>query len=345
MDCSPTTDHRTTHHMAASSVTLNAQLRLSESVPRTDDSVVYRHITRFPHGRIAEQNTFFAEGASRQLTWPDVYICIVAAAKSELVRLDMVDTCQLERLEVKSYCYTDAQGTSLLKGGAQTLNTIYDQFTRIGRAIHAAGETKNAAVCYKFGSSVPVVLDNDAFEAFCYQTVTAPSFSTEVQLVQVFVPSKGYPDQHRTYRTHYWLDKVSSVPAMRSERVDVSRTVTGSAGISTTTHMSRLDNIAMETNVFEVRVRCPLLYRCNVAHVRGAGLLCGDVPTDFRAVPWCGFHLPCACASCRWCGWWRRSSTAAWRPPPSTLCRTIAAASGCSPRPNAPSSSARRPRP
>ena len=222
-----------------------------------------RHITRYTHGHNANLADLYKTGTYKKLFWPEILVHITNAVKTNIVKMDIVDTVEMERLEVKHYCYTDAEGTAMLKPRGEDLQSVYEQFMEIARAIRGGDKVENAAICYKYGSSTAIILDADAFEAFCFQTILAPSFSSEIGLLQCFLPAKGdlipliflftaasfstttldqlalartlftpgNEDQYRTYRTSYWLDKSSSVPSMKTVRLDVNQSITGNASI------------------------------------------------------------------------------------------------------------------
>ena len=224
--------------------------------------VVVRHIAR-DH---TQPPDIIARGAARQLSWPDVYKCIATAVKdaTAVVKMDMVDTAVVERRDVLHYTYTDVEGRVTLKPkNVHNLRSIHAEFMKIAYAIQ--GDTpKHIALAYRLGSAAPVVLPVDDFEAYCFELVTAPTFSAEVEMVQCFVPSKGTDSHYRTYRTAFWLEQASSTPQMRTERLDVPAGVTGSAGIRSKLNMSRQANKTMEATVQQVVKLVERGRRCRV---------------------------------------------------------------------------------
>ena len=177
--------------MGDASYSINQRFPLSESTPHGIDTAVVRHITRYTHGHNASLAELYKTGTYKKLFWPEIFVYITNAVKTNIVKMDIVDTVEMERLEVKHYCYTDAEGTAMLKPRGEDLQTVYEQFMEIARAIRGGKKVENAAICYKYGSSTAIILDADAFEAFCFQTILAPSFSSEIGLLQCFLPAKG----------------------------------------------------------------------------------------------------------------------------------------------------------
>ena len=212
-----------------------------------DGGEIVRHIAR--DMQVPE---IIARGTSNQLHWPEVYKCIVVALKTDNVKIDIVDTALLQRRDVLHYSYTDVEGNVKLKAKSlHNLRSIHAEFMKIAYAIQG-DDPKRIALCYKYDSSTAIVLDTDSFESFCFELVTAPAFSSEIELVQCFVPSKGSDGHYRTYKTTFWLENHSSVPQMKTERLDVTSAVSGSTGIQSKLNMSRQANKMMESTVQQV---------------------------------------------------------------------------------------------
>ena len=212
-----------------------------------DGGEIVRHIARD-----MQVPDIIRSGTSKGLQWPEVYKCIVLALKTDNVKIDIVDTALLQRRDVLHYTYTDVEGNVKLKAKSlHNLRSIHAEFMKIAYAIQG-DEPKRIALCYKYDSSTAIVLDTDSFESFCFELVTAPAFSTEIELIQCFVPSKGSDGHYRTYKTTFWLENHSSVPQMKTERLDVTSAVSGSTGIQSKLNMSRQANKMMEATVQQV---------------------------------------------------------------------------------------------
>ena len=248
----------------ADCLTLNHSLRLSTSkTGEIDGGKITRHITR--NTTVPE---IIANGLNKQIAWTDLYQCIVKTMETDglPIKLDIVDTVFFDRLEVKNYCYSDVFGTLMLQSkDMHSLESVYTQFMKIANRMQG-DYAKNIAIFYKFGSSKSNLVDAETFEALCYQTITAPIWGTEISIMQPLIPSRGYDNQYRTFRTTYWLDNLASIPQMKTE-TSLTTAISRSTRIKSQIHRNPHENQIMETMVLKVVLIVEKQCHCRVTHV------------------------------------------------------------------------------
>ena len=227
----------------ADSTTLNRFHSVhSTKTNRDGEGPIVRHFVR-----PATVPEVIATGLAKELFWPDVYQSLIRSVKHDLPqKMDIVDSVSLDRMEVKGYCYADVFGFMLEKS-IKTLEEVHSAFLKVADFVQG-DNAKNVALCFRYGQSKPIILDRETFHNLCFQTIFAPSYGSEIQIMQPLIPSRGYDTHYKTFRTSYWLENLAALPQMKTE-VDVSYAVARSGRVKRQVNRSRRENQRMEEMV------------------------------------------------------------------------------------------------
>lgn len=155
------------------------------------------------------------------------------------------------------YLYTDVDGFIALKP-LKSLKQVFDNFSVYFSALSLPGNS--VVALSKFVDTkqfAPVTLNE--LNDLCHANGPLPA---KLETIQLFVGSKGDKKAYRTYgwvifsimfllliilfvgwcRTSYWVDKGTSFPHMKCERLDVNSVVSGSHTHSSVLNQNRVAN-------------------------------------------------------------------------------------------------------
>ena len=220
-----------------------------------DGGGVYRNISR--DLRIPD---FLTKGEQSSLSWPQVCKCLPAQNPEDRVNANIIDTVILSDAEAKLYLYTTREGYIAQKPrNMHDLRRIRDQFLNYVPILQPDGH-RFVAIMALEGEEAKY-LSNDAFSNLCLGATPK-----NLEMLQCFMPSKGDPASNVTYRTDYWLERSAQI-AMRTERVGLDPSVSGSSHVSARSNMNRKLNSLMETWALKVANRVQSVYKGRVVRM------------------------------------------------------------------------------
>ena len=184
-----------------------------------DSGGIYRHISR--EFQIPDP---LKHGETTSLSWFDICSYLSTNTDSEKLLVNMLDTAIIN-CGIVQYLFTSSSGL-ISKKGLEFLDItkVKDQFSRIHQSYTEQPSSRKSFpfCCLHLSDNESKLLTVDEFDAWCSGL---PRQSTAT--IQCYVPSNTPPNRIRTYQTGYWLDRSGQVN-MKTDRVDISNTITGS---------------------------------------------------------------------------------------------------------------------
>lgn len=222
------------HRNPGSSIDFSSSGGLIKDVGRDGDGV-YRHISR--DLRIPD---FLSKGDFSSLSWPLVCRCLPAQNAEDQVEANIIDTVIINDAEAKLYLYTTSEGYIAQKPrNMHDLRRIRDQFMNYVAVLQPDQHLYVAVMSLQGGESK--FIPDDVFSNLCLGATPK-----NLEMLQCFLPSKGDIRNNATYQTDYWLDRSAHI-MMRTERVGLGPSLSGSSHISSRSNMDRKLNAVMET--------------------------------------------------------------------------------------------------
>ncbi len=133
------------------------------------------------------------------------------------------------------YLYTNMDSyVSRKPATMHSMQRIRDEFCGFSDIIQPQNH-KYLAIAHYTGRP-PVPLDLETFNTICMGATPL-----DLELLQVFIPSKGNMASSATYKTDYWLDRYAR-PIMKTIRIGVSEDVSGSKNRTSTPSMNQRFN-------------------------------------------------------------------------------------------------------
>lgn len=154
-----------------------------------DGGGIYRNIareTRIPN--------ILTKGDYSTLDWPDICRNFWTKSTEERLQVNMVDTIVLNKGEVVMYLYTNMDGYISKKPKAlHSMQKIRDEFCGFLDNLQPTSH-KYVAIAH-YAGRLPFPIDIENFNSICMGATPA-----DLELLQVFVPSKGNPTTHSTFK-------------------------------------------------------------------------------------------------------------------------------------------------
>jgi hypothetical protein len=154
-----------------------------------DGGGIYRNIareTRIPN--------ILTKGDYSTLDWPDICGNFWTKSTEERLQINMVDTIILNKGGVVMYLYTNMDGyVSKKPKSLNSMQKIRDEFCGFLDNIQPSGHKYVAIAHYSGRQPLPIDIEN--FNSICMGATP-----TDLDLLQVFVPSKGNPTSHSTFK-------------------------------------------------------------------------------------------------------------------------------------------------